>query len=54
MGHRLLLCINDPDTTQLLTRALTREGYEVDIHTDLGAAQCTPSTEPDRCSRWIR
>ncbi len=47
MRPRLLLCAGDPDITQLLTRALTREGYEVDTHTTLGAAQCAPNTEPD-------
>lgn len=47
MARRLLLCINDPDTTQLLTRALTREGYHVDACATLSAAHCAPTSDAD-------
>lgn len=47
MGYRLLLSAHDSDITQLLTRALTREGYTVDIHTTPGAAQRAIRTKPD-------
>ena len=47
MGHHLLLCADDPDITELLTRALTRGGYDVRLQVNLGAAYWALGTELD-------
>lgn len=47
MPHLLLLAPADPDTSQLLRRALNREGYDVDVHTNPDAVAAGLTIQPD-------
>lgn len=47
MTDRLLLAADDPDISGLLTRALSREGYDVDVHTSPDAVVTGLTTQPD-------
>lgn len=47
MTNRLLLAADDPDICRLLKRALSREGYEVDVYANSDAVVAKPGTQPD-------
>lgn len=47
MTVQLLLAADDPDISRLLTRALSREGYDVDVHANPDAVGAGLTTQPD-------
>lgn len=47
MPKLLLVAANDPDTSQLLRRALSREGYDVDVYTDPDVVVAGLPMQPD-------